>query len=194
MKVVNQTGFKIAPLSGRLNYPKHSLTWIVKGTFALKLNAKAVPAEEQTFPTGDEFYPDDKEQTGSPRYESDFAFHKPLADLLLVGACYAPNGKPVRQCPASVRIGSKSKTLAVFGNRRWERHLLSSQATDPEPFTRMELRYENSFGGPKFRANPVGKGITELTDGAGGKYQPLPNIETTLLPSAAWIVRSMKNG
>ncbi|MGH8023017.1 MAG: DUF2169 family type VI secretion system accessory protein, partial [Limisphaerales bacterium] len=40
-----------------------------------------------------------------------------------------------------------------------------------------ELRYENSFGGVKFPANPVGKGFAEISDEAGGKFKPLPNIE-----------------
>lgn len=177
MNLVNKTGLKIAPLRGRLNFPKHSATWVVKGTFDLKHDGKAILAKEQAFPTGDEFYPDDKEQGGSPRYESDFAFHKPLADLMLVGACYAPQGRPTQTCAATFRVGSKSKTIAVVGNRRWERRLLSSQATEPEPFARMELRYENSFGGPRFPANPVGKGTAEVPDGAGGRYVPLPNIE-----------------
>ena len=177
MKIVNPTSFKAAPLPGRLNFPKHSLTWIIKGTFDLKPNAPAVVAEKQTFPTGTEFYPDDEERRGSPRYESDFAWFKPRADLLLVGACYAPEGRQVPSCPATFRVGNKSKTLAVIGSRHWEKSWLNSKLTDPAPFTRMELRYENSFGGGKFPANPVGKGCSEESDAATGKHWPLPNIE-----------------
>ncbi|MGH7942039.1 MAG: DUF2169 domain-containing protein, partial [Limisphaerales bacterium] len=141
MKIVNPTALKCAPLPGRLNFPKHSLTWIVKGTFDLKLNGAALPAEEQKFPTGDEFYPDDPEKAGGSRYESDFAYFKPRADLLLVGACYAPNGRPATSCPATFRVGNKLKTVGVLGNRHWEKNWLSWKATAPEPFTRMELRY-----------------------------------------------------
>jgi len=168
---------QVAPLPGRLPFPKHSLTWIVKGTFDLKVNGPAVLAAEQAFPTGEEHYPDDQAKTGGPRYESDFVCFKPRADLLLVGACHAPNGKPVVSCPATFRVGSRAKTLGVLGNRRWEKHWLTWQATAPEPFTRMELRYENSFGGEKFPANPVGKGHGEIPDGQGGHFTPLPNVE-----------------
>lgn len=177
MKIVTPTMLKVAPLAGRLNFPKHSLTWIVKGTFDLKANGKAVLADEQASPTGEEFYPDDEEKSGSPRYESDFAWHKPQADLLLVGACYAPAGGPALRCPATFRVGDKAKTIGVLGNRRWEKRWLIWQATEPEAFTRMDLRYENSFGGEKSPANPVGKGLAELPDGVGGKIWPLPNVE-----------------
>lgn len=160
-----------------MNFPKHSLTWIVKGTFDLKPAGAAVLAADQAFPTGDEFYPDDAEQSGSPRYESDFACHKPRADLLLVGACHGPNGKAVTACPVVFRVGKKSKSIGVIGNRRWERHWLTSRTTESEPFTRMELRYENSFGGAGFPANPVGKGLAETTGQAGEKIRALPNLE-----------------
>lgn len=160
-----------------MNFPKHSLTLMVKGTFDLKPGGQAVLAKEQPFPTGDEFYPGDEEKIGSPRYASDFACHKPRADMLLVGSCHAPGCRPVSSCPATFRVGDKSKTLAVFGNRHWEKHWLSWKATEPEPFTRMDLRYENCFGGEKFPANPSGQGFAEKSDGAGGKNWPLPNVE-----------------
>ena len=164
-------------MAGRLNFPGHSLTLIVKGTFDLKPGAKATPVEEQPFPTGDEFYPEDEEQTGAPRYESDFALFKPRADLLLVGDCCPPGGKPAQQCKVTFAVGSRARTLAVFGNRRWEKSLLRWQISAPEPFTRMPLRYENSFGGRKFAANPIGKGFAEEKPEEGEAVWPLPNIE-----------------
>lgn len=169
-------------MAGRLNFPGHSLTLIVKGTFDLKPGGVAVAAKEQPFPTGDEFYPDDKEKTGSARYESDFAFAKPRADLLLVGACHSPDGRSVLSCPVTFRVGQKSKTLAVIGDRRWEKSWLSSKLTEPLPFSRMDLRYENSFGGGKFLFNPVGKGFAEEKDDVAGKIWPLPNIEDPTNP------------
>lgn len=182
MKIVTPTSLKVAPLVGRLNFPKHSLTWVVKGTFDLKVQAPATIAEEQAFPTGDEFYPDDKEKTGGPRYESDFAFFKPRTDLLLVGACHAPGGRPVLSCPATFRVGDKSKTVDVLGNRQWQKHWLAWKVLEPEPFTRMELRYENSFGGAGFPLNPVGKGFADEEDEPGEKIRLLPNIEDPAHP------------
>ena len=84
MEPVNQTPFHYGPIAGRLNFPGHSLTLIVKGTFDLKPGQAATTSEEQLFLAGDEFYPDDDEMEGSTRYEADFAYFKPRADLLLI--------------------------------------------------------------------------------------------------------------
>ena len=84
MEFVNLTQFQFAYLPGRNNFPGHSLTLIVKGTFKLRPAEVAIPVEDQPFPTGDELYPDDEEGTGAPRYENDFAPFKPRTDLLLV--------------------------------------------------------------------------------------------------------------
>jgi uncharacterized protein YjbI with pentapeptide repeats len=177
LNIVTPTTLKAAPLTGRLNFPKHSLTWIVKGTFDLKANGPAVLSESQGFPTADEFHPGDEEKTGSVRYESDFAWLKPRADLLLVGTAHAPGGKPVPVFPATFRVGNKTKSVGVIGPRRWEKNWLTWRPSEPEPLTRLELRYENSFGGPKFPTNPVGRGFAETTDGTGAKLWPMPNLE-----------------
>ncbi len=176
MEIINHTPFQFAPIVGRLNFPKHSLTLIVKGTFDLKPGEKAVPADEQLYPTGDEFYPDDDEQAGSLRYESDFAYFKPWADLLLAGKCYAPEGEPIDACWVTFQAGNKTRSLVVFGNRSWKSTVPGVwKITDPEPFTEMELRYENSYGGSGYKKNPVGKGYQKVTKKTK-KFQPLPNI------------------
>ena len=152
---------------------------IVKGTFDLSPDKAAVAAKEQLFPTGDEFYPEDEEMIGGARYSSDFAYFKPRADLLLVGKCHAPKGSKVPARQVKFQVGSKSKSLNVFGNRTWKRGLLGSSAGEPEPFTEMELRYQNSFGGSGYKLNPVGKGTEKVNTRPGEKLYPLPNI---LLP------------
>lgn len=182
MNFFSSIPFRVASIPGRLNYPKHSLTLVVKGAFDLSPGARATMAEEQPFPTGDEFYSDDEEMHGGPRYESDFAYFKPRADLLLVGKCYPPGGRPTQMCQVAFGVGNKSKTLNVIGNRRWERRGLSWRVTEPEPFTQMELRYENSFGGEKPKRNPIGKGSRAVKDDEGNEVHPLPNIEDPLDP------------
>lgn len=177
MEAVNQTPFQFAPLPGRLGYPEHSLTVIVKGTFDLVPEAPAGIADEQLPITGDLPYPDDEEGTGSPYYESDLGHFKPQADLLLVGICHAPGGRPRPVCRVTFAVGAKSRALMVVGERQWEHRLLHTAFSDPQPFTEMALRYENSFGGEGFAANPVGKGFA--ADGVAPKDQPqrLPNVE-----------------
>lgn len=48
--------------------------------------------------------------------------------------------------------------------------------TAPEPFTMMELCWGRCFGGPRFHANPVGRGIAPDPNDPEGRV-PLPNIE-----------------
>jgi len=78
-------------------------------------------------------------------------------------------------------VGNRSKTLWVFGNRYWQRSLVGLWSmTDPEPFSQMAVTYENSFGGPGYEKNPVGKGhIQNLKKNDGKDARALPNIEDT---------------
>ncbi|WP_455203661.1 DUF2169 domain-containing protein [Kaarinaea lacus] len=169
MELINNTPFQYANIVGRINFPQHSLTLIVKGTFDLKLNEKAVVADEQLFATGDEFYPEDQEQTGSIKYESDFAYYKAAADLLLSGKCHAPQGEAVTQCDVSFQVGERRRLLRVFGNRYWQHTIGSGAISEPTRFLEMPIIYENAFGGEGFHNNPIGKGALK------GKL--LPNVE-----------------
>ncbi len=178
MKILNSTPLQFAVLPGRKNFPAHSLTVILKGTYDLVPNTVAKFAEKQAFPTGDEFYPGDDEFKGSVRYESDFAHWKPKADLLLVGKCHAPGGQPTTQSWVTFRVGNVSSSLAVFGDRYWTRTFgVLWQPSPPKPFTAMDLPYENSFGGEGFKDNPVGKGHGKEEEQDGSETRPLPNIE-----------------
>lgn len=175
MEILNQTSLLFAPIAGRIGFPRHSLTLIIKGTFDLVHNGKATISENQLFHTGDELYPDDDEGQGSNFYESDFAYFKPFTDLLLSGKCYAPGGQSVQACKVTFGVGPRSKALGIFGNRYWNQ--ITKTISDPKPFTQMELRYENSFGGEGFDKNPVGKGFGKIKDPHGAVKWPLPNIE-----------------
>jgi uncharacterized protein YjbI with pentapeptide repeats len=175
MEVLNTTKFEFAPLVGRIGFPDHSLTLILKATFDLKPDTPATLAEEQLFPTGCEPYKEDDEGTGSSRYDTDFAYYKPYADLLLAGNCHTPEGKAVPSCRVTFQVGNLTKSLAVFGNRYWQG--LSQSQTTPEVFNIMPLKYENSFGGRNYKKNPVGIGHEKITLEDGSTKWPLPNIE-----------------
>lgn len=177
MKIVNSTTFNYAHSVGRLTYPGYTLTLIVKGTFDLKNGKASELSEEQLYPSGDEFYPDDENMTGSLRYENDFAFFKPRTDILLTGHCYSLGGKPVPANRVTFVVGSHLRTLYVFGDRKWKGLPGMRFISDPELFTNMALRYENSFGGPGYEKNPVGKGYNREINESGANEWPLPNIE-----------------
>ncbi len=158
-----------------MHFTDHSLTVICKGTFECRANQAPVPSEDQLLPVGDEFYLGDEEGAGSSHYESDFAYFKPRADLLLVGKCHVPNGISTKACRVTFQVDSKVKSLAVFGNRYWNGRFKTM--SDPEPFTEMDLRYENSYGSDGYNKNPVGKGYKKEQGDSGSEMWPLPNIE-----------------
>jgi len=176
MEIVNDSSLAVAWVPGRVNFPEHSLTLVVKGRFKMVPGGAAVADEaEPPLPTGDEFHGGDPEQ--SLRYDSDFAFFKPRADLMLVGTCHPPGGKPHVQCRASFGVNSWVKSLMVVGDRYWVGTAAGRRASEPKPFTAMPLRYENAFGGSGYAANPLGKGMATIQDAQGQKIWPLPNIE-----------------
>src|SRR5262245_46921401 len=208
MNLLNQTAFRAVTFAGRMGFPKYSLTLIVKGTFDLKPDEAAQPAGEQVFPTGDVPYEAGDGPPGSLRYESDFAYFKPRSDLLLVGHCHAPGGKPIASCRVTFKVGASRRTLAVFGDCEWKGMLASR--TEPRPFASLPLRYENSFGGEGYASNPVGKGFARVVDPQGRSSHPLPNVQdpASLITSSSaraapagfgplrreWALRSAKLG
>jgi len=155
--------------------PKPTATVIVKGTFDLVPDAPAAQAREQIFPSPDIHEEDDPAR--ALRYPSDFAFFKPRADLLLVGRCHVPGGKPVPICKVAFRVGSRERRLAVVGDRNWVRKLGVLTFGEPVPFSEMDLGWDRSFGGPGFAANPLGRGIAESSVVAGKPAIPLANLE-----------------
>ncbi|MDH3944573.1 MAG: DUF2169 domain-containing protein, partial [Anaerolineae bacterium] len=177
MEVINDTCFTYLLLPFQLNPPKFSLTFVIKGTFALSPMDKVDVAPEQLFPSGDESHPEGSEGPGSCSYEADSAYYKPRADLTLAGKCHVPGGRPRAACRVVFQVGSHRKVLGVIGDRYWISRSSQIKTTNPQTFTEMELRYENGFGGEGYKKNPIGKGYRPVTAEDGTKYWPLPNIE-----------------
>jgi len=166
MEIVNATTFPFAVLPGKVRPPEWSATLIVKASFALRHGGPAVPLPEPLPLMGDVYR--DEELTNDCLYESDFAFWKQHADVLLVGTCHAPGGKPTTACRIEFGVGKWSKALAVIGNRRWKKSLLMSSASDPESFNAIPVTYLNAYGGEGFEKNPAGRGYEKAY---------LPNVE-----------------
>jgi uncharacterized protein YjbI with pentapeptide repeats len=180
MDLVNETGLEAAWIVSQIEPPQHALTALVKGTFRLQHGEAAVLAEEQLPLTGDTFEADDPAR--SLRYAFDFAPFKPRADVLLVGTCYPPGGRPAQSVKAGLRLGSLSKTLLVVGDRFWtgltERLSGSGTVTAPRLFESMPLNWEHAYGGRGYESNPIGKGRARVErPDTGALAYPLPNIE-----------------
>lgn len=106
-----------------------------------------------------------------PGMPLDEARPKPRAEFLVHGSCFAEPRSPgaTRAREVTVTVGGMRKQLTVFGERHWKRTVHS----DPAPFTRIPMTWENAFGGEGCAENPLGKGFTPLEDGK----RPLPNVE-----------------
>ena len=108
----------------------------------------------------------------------DMCMPKPRGEVLVVGTCFAPEGKPVPAYEVGLQIGPIDKTLYVFGDRFWKRRFLFFKTiSDPLPFREMAVTYENAFGGPEYKKNPLGKGHAATESDTGKIIRPLPNIE-----------------
>lgn len=180
MKIITVEPLTLAPLPGRLSFPEHTLTMVIKGLFRLEEGRlrHALPDDDLAFPTGDmEAEGVDTEAGGAIRYPSDFVHYKPRADLLLVGQCRPPDGRAVGSCPVAFQVGPRSLELLVSGDRWWSGEGGSVRMTEPVPFTEMELGWERAYGGPRCADNPVGRGHEPIVLSDGREAWPLPNIE-----------------
>jgi hypothetical protein len=155
---------------------------VVKGTFTM-------PRPGETPKLADEQVPlvDADQFTGEPGrsatlVECDYVLEKPRCDVLLNGAAYAPGGRPVEGIAVGLQVGAWRKSFAVRGNRMWRRSGIGYAPSEPEPFERLPISYDNAFGGTDERMrdpaqvrsyvpNPVGRGwhhhiYPELVTGA----------------------------
>jgi uncharacterized protein YjbI with pentapeptide repeats len=108
----------------------------------------------------------------------DMCMPKPKGEVLVVGKCFTPEAKPVPAYEVHLKIGPIDKTLYVFGDRFWERKAgVLKTISDPLPFTEMAISYENAFGGPDYKKNPLGKGHAPVKSDTEETVHPLPNIE-----------------
>jgi len=126
----------------------------------------------------------------SIKYDADLVLTKRTTDVVVVGHAYGPGGNAVTQLDVGFKVGPIQKMLRVFGDRRWK----SVGMTAPEPFTKMPLVYERSFGGVdkvsptpekgwEWR-NPVGTGFA--TSGGNATGLSLPNVEDPKQLISSW--------
>lgn len=184
MEIVNDTPFQVEvlPMKGPGN--RTFLVIIVKGTFDIRPGEIAEASAEQIpVAFGDEVY--DEKEGGSVKFESDIVPSKPRGDIVLVGKAYAPDGRPTESTDVSLRVGNIRKTIRVIGDRHWEYsgRLFPVLASDPEPFTEMDIVYERAFGGIDTKGggwckeNPFGRGLVAKKSKEALDGVPLPNLE-----------------
>lgn len=175
MKITNSTPLLVGPFAGRTPANAPALCVVAKGSFSYADNAALVPLAEPLPFAADTFRNED-DPAGELLYEGDFAPWKPRADILLRGTCHTPGGKSLGSCHVRLDVGGWSKSLLVYGERRW-----SGPAAGPgvaRPFTKQPLGWNAAFGGPGWARNPVGVGY-------GGTVLPPVEDERRLMKTAA---------
>ncbi|MEZ6188074.1 MAG: DUF2169 domain-containing protein [Planctomycetota bacterium] len=201
----NLTALQFGPKITCRKIPQLEVSLFVRGTWRLGADGSLEQIEDpvqQGFMSGDTWAPTDPDRAGPLTYASDFADWKPHADLLLKGTCYPPGGRAATECPVRFAVGDWSKTLVVRGPRAWRPGVLFGKSmTEPQPFARVPLTWENAYGGARFPQNPVGKGrdgqeLPLVEDPRqpiqGARDKPTP---ATFLPiSPNWPQRAPKRG
>jgi hypothetical protein len=191
----NQTPYAAEPTWTVDKNSVKSWVVVVKGTFDILPDGSTRLAEKQEEPLYGPVYVGEPGKS-SIIHEADFVHSKRNTDILLNGHAYAPGSKPLRRVEVAMTVGSLTKRLLVFGDRRWESGPLGGLSiSSPEPFLKIPLTYERAFGGWDTRSedasehrleprNPIGTGFAtrreHLVD------QLLPNVEDPRRPIGSW--------
>lgn len=177
MKLENHTPFAAHVFSGPAGESELGCAVLVKATYDIR-EGRLEPATEAPWPIHLEPFP-----TPWGTFPGEVAPRKPKTDLIVLGRAMAPGSESVRSMTVSVSLGTFRRSLAVFGDRRWERSAGGYRASEPAAFREMPVTWANAFGG-KVKTpvgewpstdNPEGKGF--LMDGAEAEGAPLPNVE-----------------
>jgi len=183
-EISNKTSWSLSPLHLQDEEGAPLLVAVVKATFDIGADGVCTPAEAQlpVFVAGDSWGED--AASSSYKYEPDVAFYKPATDVVVVGHAW-PRSSDGGPNVVGIELGPLRLLAHAVGARRWERALLGWKATPPEPFERIPLRWEESFGGaaPSREGdqrqheprNPVGKGF--CGPGQDPEGLELPRIE-----------------
>ncbi len=201
MKVKNTTPFVFGSKVTSRRPPQPEMTLVLRAGWKLRPGQPLAPLEDQGSLTAEIFHPDDDERRGECLYPGDFADFKLNAEVMLRGACQPAGKKPVTESMVRFSVGGWSKILRVVGPRAWSDRLQGAVPSDPLPFTTMRLDYAQSFGGPGYAKNPVGKGFeTDLCPCVESPVEPVRTRRDRPEPAGfgpinpAWPQRAAKIG
>lgn len=176
METINTTPYRFHCLdcSTTPELPARSL--IVKGTFKLRVGAKAeaIPANDQTPMLGDMSFMDDLGR--SLKTATDLVAYKTRGEVMMHASCHAGLGRTKTECDVTMAVGPIEKTLRVTGDRAWASKDSRVGMTTPRPFDKMPIRWERAFGALSNLENPLGRGV-DLVPGPTGEIAWVPNVE-----------------
>ncbi len=162
---------------------------LVKQTYELSATGELTLAEEQA----DICF--EGEYFGEPGLSSlkiapEANFSKLATDVVLIGQAHAPDGQPVTEMDAGIKVGPVQQHVKVIGDRVWEKRvtgkIVNWVMSAPQTFTTIPLTYENAFGGQDLTPddekhyayesrNLIGKGV--IAKNSQLDVVPLPNLE-----------------
>lgn len=100
-------------------------------------------------------------------------------EVMLLGAAYAPGGRPIKERTVALTVGSERRELAVIGDRVWESGPQGWRISRPTPFTRMPISYDRAFGGTcevlVDRDAPVD--VADPVNPRGRGFDPAPTVK-----------------
>ncbi len=189
MEILNQTRYVTQFTMGMDKTGREYLSLVVKGTFDFPASSGEIPKparRQRPLVLADQF-------TGPPgftatRWETDFGFRKPHAEVLVQGAAYAPGGQAAERVRVGLLVGNWSKQFDVVGPREWRVTGPVIGMTRPYPFQRLAFGYETAFGGvdrtdpdnpapDAYALNPYGLGFAGLLGQSRLSGLPLPLTE-----------------
>jgi hypothetical protein len=88
------------------------------------------------------------------RAAGELTLAKPSTDITVLGHAVAPN-QSARAMEVSLRAGPLNSVMRINGRRQWQKSGVGWAPSDPQPFERMPLRWENAYGG--FEVAPEGE-------------------------------------
>jgi len=178
IRIYNDTPLTCAIVPWGLQPSRACLSVVVKATADIVLGHPANLRPHADEPSGEVTI--DEENKAVVVYPSDLVPFKVRTDVVVVGHACAPGGEATPEVDVEVHFGDDEnafvRKLRAFGNRTWHKGPRGIEASAPEPFTRLSLRWERAFGGPGFVANPVGVGLLDRSPGARGPGA-LANLE-----------------
>jgi hypothetical protein len=186
VEIRNQTPFVAAQTVFLDKSAAEQLIVALKATYNISANGELSIADEQDpIQPAEQFH--GEPATSSIKQEAELGPPKPCTDAFLVGSAVALRAG-TRTAEVWFRVGDRTVSAMVVGNRYWARGVAGVTFSEPEPFEQMPLTWENSFGGQDLTpqdpahhsqepANPVGRGFRAKHSQAAWEGVPLPNIE-----------------
>ena len=188
LELDNRTPFPAALVPGTNQEGTDTLTVVAKGTFAIGPGIETPPVADEQVPLvwADEFR--GEPDASSILYEADTAPFKPATDIVVIASAHPERGRRAYSVDVALRVADLSRTIRVYGDRRWYRSQGFWRMSDPEPFRSMPLTFERAYGGwdrsdpdpakhDREARNPVGTGFVASSRSPHAEDLPLPNLE-----------------